>query len=417
MSEESLRWCWPMYPLRPKPINLGEYSRGIRRHQLPENRQVLIDAKPGTAVDLTIPVKRWTKFKDWRGYEHEEEVDATETVSFYVPDRSDLLLAAELFSDGDAGNPPWLKIEAELVAGGVPSTELRKDSALTLLNRLKATRKQPEPQPTVNTFGQLLKDRQDVEATRSLANRTGAKATGQAIVGSPSAHYILTAAQYHAEANTTYEAMMARPGASRIQAICEAETGRFDSETMKMVRGRLCVSLNAEPSITDAMGLAEFADAWRSYHSGNDKLANRGVEIKADDAPTDISTIQSGVSLQDVTPSGPATTPNVDQSSITTPVGKPNHPDGPEDPHWLWLNNVRHKIGTSRAKQSYDLLKYFWNCESETFQGLIGKGKPWDDPVFDNTYSVAATRFNNDMPKGFPWKLKTDGRCMFKELS
>jgi len=104
-------------------------------------------------------------------------------------------------------------------------------------------------------------------------------------------------------------------------------------------------------------------------------------------------------------------------SKSEQPKGTEPHPDGPEDPHWLWLNNERHKIGNGRAKQCYDLLKYFWSRESETFQGLLGNGKPWIDPVGDNAFSVAATRFNNNMPKGFPWKLKVDGRCMFKELS
>lgn len=101
-------------------------------------------------------------------------------------------------------------------------------------------------------------------------------------------------------------------------------------------------------------------------------------------------------------------------TSLATAVA--NHEDGPEDPHWLWFNNKRHKIGTSRKKLSYALLKFFWNRSSATFEELIGHGKPWKDAVTDNAFAVAATRFNSEMPRGFPWRLKTDGRCLLKEL-
>jgi len=123
------------------------------------------------------------------------------------------------------------------------------------------------------TLGLLLKDLRNHDATRKLANNTGAKATGPLEVGSAGMHYVLAAAKFHEDANCVWTAIMARPGIGRIQAICEAETGRFDSETLKIIRGRLCVSLNVEPSAVDAMGLERFADAWRSMNGPPNEVA------------------------------------------------------------------------------------------------------------------------------------------------
>jgi hypothetical protein len=89
--------------------------------------------------------------------------------------------------------------------------------------------------------------------------------------------------------------------------------------------------------------------------------------------------------------------------------------DGPEAPHWLWLNNIRHRIGKGRSRLSWQLLQYFWLRDSATYEDLQGSDKPWPDPVNDSAVSTAVNRFNTDMPRGFRWKLVTKNRCVAKE--
>jgi hypothetical protein len=91
------------------------------------------------------------------------------------------------------------------------------------------------------------------------------------------------------------------------------------------------------------------------------------------------------------------------------------HPDGPVAPHWLWLANVRHRIGSGRSQLSWLLLKHFWNRDSATYEDLQGLDRPWLDPVDDSTVGTAVNRFNAQMPPGFPWKLITKNRCVAKE--
>jgi hypothetical protein len=101
------------------------------------------------------------------------------------------------------------------------------------------------------------------------------------------------------------------------------------------------------------------------------------------------------------------------QPTASDPTAR--RPDGPEAPHWLWFKNKRRRIGAKRAKRSWELLNYFWERDSATYEELQGPGKPWVDPVNDSTISTATGRFNNEMPPGFPWKLTTKNRCVTKE--
>jgi hypothetical protein len=91
-------------------------------------------------------------------------------------------------------------------------------------------------------------------------------------------------------------------------------------------------------------------------------------------------------------------------------------PDGPMPPNWLWWKGQKLRIGTPKSKLSWLLLSYFWNRDSATFQELEGPGKPWPDPVSESAKMSAVTRFNNDLPAGFPWRLRTANFCVEKVL-
>jgi hypothetical protein len=120
---------------------------------------------------------------------------------------------------------------------------------------------------------------------------------------------------------------------------------------------------------------------------------------------------------------GGATTPEVqtgDDSQVPAPAAIPgqqpaNHPDGPEDPHWLRLNGERHRIGQGRSKLSFLLLKYFWAKNTATYEDLQGPGQPWPDPVSDSAVATAVNRFNVEIPAALPWKLTTKNRHVTKE--
>ncbi len=290
MAEESLlRWCWPMVPLRPGKTGIVIRASG----------DVMFDRRPGECENIQLPAETLPRPGNTVRLLYRKVWDRIEFRSYYAATDADLRTCQDLFPDSEPGDPPWLQVEAELVTAGNSSSELRTDTALTLLNRLKASRRPPEPESTPNTFGRLLEDLRNHDATRKLANRTGAKATGSLEVGSASANYVLECAKFHADANKIWAAIMARLEVGRVQAICEANTGRFDSEAMRMIRGQLCVSLNVEPSFVDTMGLAEFSEAWRVNNFGDDWRDKRGDEMTPK-VPTDIATLPKGVSLLDV---------------------------------------------------------------------------------------------------------------------
>jgi len=90
-------------------------------------------------------------------------------------------------------------------------------------------------------------------------------------------------------------------------------------------------------------------------------------------------------------------------------------PVGPEAPHFLRWNGQRLKIGKGRSKLSWLLLRFFWQRDSANYEDLQGHDKPWLDPVNDSTVVTAVTRFNNDMPDRFPWRLRTKNRTVYKE--
>lgn len=270
MSEESLRWCWLVYPFKPK-LTLA--------NRMPSD--VWIDRQPIAGANLSLSATKLPAAGEqfrvaWALGPFQNSLVGISLL--YVPTVEYLSLVRDLFPEADPENPPWLKVEAELSSAIRQNVshdkvrdalaELRRATAFSLLKDLKASRKQPESESTPNTFGRLLDDLGNHDATRRLANRTGAKATGPLVVGSASANYVIAGAMYHADADNVWTAIKVRPGVGRIQGICEAETGRFDTEAMKLIRGRLCVSLKVEPSAVDAMGLEQFADAWRERTAG-----------------------------------------------------------------------------------------------------------------------------------------------------
>jgi hypothetical protein len=112
--------------------------------------------------------------------------------------------------------------------------------------------------------------------------------------------------------------------------------------------------------------------------------------------------------------------PLPEQISPAAPEGNGNsqpRPDGPEPPHWLWCKGERIRIGKGRSHRSWSLLSFFWQRNSAEYEDLCGQGleKPWPDPVTDPSIVTAVTRFNKDMPSGFPWKLRTKNRTVYKE--
>ena len=94
---------------------------------------------------------------------------------------------------------------------------------------------------------------------------------------------------------------------------------------------------------------------------------------------------------------------------------KQPHADGPEAPHWVWLGGKQHRIGEGRAKLSWELLNYFWDRNSATYEELQGPGMPWQNDVEDPTIPTAVNRFNNEVPPALPWRLGTKGRTVYKE--
>jgi hypothetical protein len=99
------------------------------------------------------------------------------------------------------------------------------------------------------------------------------------------------------------------------------------------------------------------------------------------------------------------------------------HPDGPEPPRWVWINNRRYTIGKPRSRVSWRLLAFFWNRDSATYEELQGSTpsgpgepeKPWPDPVSDSAIATAINRFNTEMPAALSWRLTTQGRCVLKK--
>lgn len=255
MEEDSLlRWCWPMVPLRPGKTGLVFRATG----------DVMFDRRPGECENIQLPAESLPRPGNTVRLLYREVWDRFEFRSYYAATDDDLRTCQDLFPDSEPGDPPWLQIEAELVAAGNSSSELRTDTALTLLNRLKASRRPPLPTAIGFTFGQLLEALKRAEAARAVAYRAGAGSKNTALPRQHREQHILTGWMYHSDADKEWKAIMARTGVDRIQAICEAETGRFNVEALKMIRGRMYVSLNVEPSAVDAMELEQFANAWRS---------------------------------------------------------------------------------------------------------------------------------------------------------
>ena len=349
MTEESLlRWCWPMVPLRHGSTGIGIQASG----------DVMFDRRPSECENIQLPADQLPRPGNTVRLLYREVWNRFEFRTYYVATDAELRTCQDLFPDSaDPGDPPWLQVEAELVTAGNSSSELRTDSALTLLNRLKASRKQPEPESTPNTFGRLLADLRNHDATRKLANRTGAKATGSLEVGSASAYYVIEGAKFHADADKIWAAIMARPEVGRVQAICEAETGRFDSETLKIIRGRLCVSLNVEPSSVDAMGVEQFADAWHS---------NTSAEIT--------TAVESIAAEQGAKP----------QSKVVTP--KPNKMKAPmaemyarrlkeSDPKFVFGTHL--EWGKAIAAEAGRDTGQIWTCSGSTAQST----ELWDEEM------------------------------------
>lgn len=100
-------------------------------------------------------------------------------------------------------------------------------------------------------------------------------------------------------------------------------------------------------------------------------------------------------------------------------------PDGPVPPRALWLNGRQFTIGTHRSHRSWLLLAYFWNRSSATYEELQDFSSnspgvpetPWSTPVGDSAVASAVNRFNNEVPRELPWRLRTESRCVTKIIS
>jgi hypothetical protein len=128
MKNQSLGWCWPLEPLKLRRT-LANWMPGL----------VWLENEPPDGTNLRLPVGEML--------EGGEQVRVgwqcgpmIRYALYYVPTVEDLQLTSKLFPAADPGNPPWLKVAAELVANGIAEDELRKKSALTLLVMLKKVR-------------------------------------------------------------------------------------------------------------------------------------------------------------------------------------------------------------------------------------------------------------------------------------
>jgi hypothetical protein len=91
-----------------------------------------------------------------------------------------------------------------------------------------------------------------------------------------------------------------------------------------------------------------------------------------------------------------------------------SQPDGPYPPYWVRLNGEDLRVGDGRGTLSWKLLVYFWQRQTAKYDELQGAESVWPDPISDGTVSTAVSRFNNEVPKQLPWRLKTGNRCVFK---
>ncbi len=147
---------WPdmkalMQVVNPSPFaHLGPESDDVRFDRIPkigENLKLRVSrlSSQGTEIKVIVPVvEGLTRAKIFR---------------YYLPTDGDLALCRNLFPNSvDPGDPPWLQIEAELVLSRIPSTEFQQDTALMLLERLKASRKPPDQEPTAVGKGMSVAD-------------------------------------------------------------------------------------------------------------------------------------------------------------------------------------------------------------------------------------------------------------------
>ena len=88
------------------------------------------------------------------------------------------------------------------------------------------------------------------------------------------------------------------------------------------------------------------------------------------------------------------------------------HPDGPEEPCWLWWGGTRHQIGDGRSVRSWQLLNAVWGRRSVPFRALMGTGRPWQAEVADATIASAVTRLNRELPSDLPRRTAVRGRCV-----
>lgn len=441
MAEESLlRWCWPMTPfdqvgtstffgwdmkalkqlVDPSLVaQLGPETDDVRFHRVPkvgENLRLRVSrlSSQGTEIKVVVPVgPSYPPFKVFR---------------YYLPTDGDLALCRELFpNSADPGEPPWLQVEAELLVAGIPSDVLQKEAALTLLNRLKASRKPldpPSPAPrrnaaerrlaegserirrdnvqiaiAVRAFDRLLKLIEANPVSDPWRGNAGlalkvAQDAGRVAFGHPPIEFVRD--DYSEEFRRSQELI---PNAAMEWLLQLNFPGGEPTAFRLGWHGELTMPPNSSPGEAlhrpfaqlqpDLVGclkqwLIEFGE-WRTMKGSPTEAA---AELVSENTPT---------------------------PEDKSPTGDGQHPDGPEDPYWLWWKGERYPLGSNRKRQAYELLTFFWSRESATFQELVGTGKPWTEAVEDHTFSNAASNFNNDLPLGFPWRLRTGGRRMFKE--
>jgi hypothetical protein len=84
-----------------------------------------------------------------------------------------------------------------------------------------------------------------------------------------------------------------------------------------------------------------------------------------------------------------------------SPAAAPDHPDGPEAPHWFWWENVRHDWRTSR--RPWMLLNYMWGRDTAPADAVLEA--LWADRRSLTTLRTNACRVNALLPRGYPRRL------------
>jgi hypothetical protein len=139
----------------------------------------------------------------------------------------------------------------------------------------------------------------------------------------------------------------------------------------------------------------------------HDAALMRQAERLGSRTTTSGSDSTAAVEATEVTPlSGKSSSDEAPNRSVDRQEGADDgpHPDGPEPPRSVWLNGQKKDV----RRRSFQLLVLFWPSRKTTATRaeLVAI---WEAPVGDQAFATAASRFNAEMPPGFPFTLHWDG--------